>query len=130
MLEGVLHMARGHWDDAILALREVCEIAPNFSYAKALLAYCLSSKGDAEWRIVANDVMANQPTPDSATLMKALQAREDLASAAQASVNGETFVTPASVTALVEESSEPQAEAAAPNEPAAGVLPYDMALRA
>ncbi|WP_246793434.1 HrpB1 family type III secretion system apparatus protein [Burkholderia perseverans] len=135
MLDGILHMVRNHWDDAILVLREVSESAPRFAYAKALLAFCLSTKGDADWKMVANEVLEGNPTRDTVSLVKALHAREELVNAVQASRNGSTFITPASVDELNEElaarGDKPDV-APVSQPPSAGIesLPFGVALRA
>ncbi|MEK6349451.1 MAG: HrpB1 family type III secretion system apparatus protein [Burkholderia sp.] len=135
MLDGILHMVRNHWDDAILVLREVSESAPRFAYAKALLAFCLSTKGDGDWKLIANEVLENNPTRDTVSLVKALHAREELLGAVQASRNGSAFVPPASIDELNEELAnrgdqpDTRAPAAAP---VSGIesLPFGVALRA
>ncbi|WP_369070925.1 HrpB1 family type III secretion system apparatus protein [Burkholderia gladioli] len=135
MLDGILHMVRNHWDDAILVLREVSESAPRFAYAKALLAFCLSTKGDGDWKLIANEVLENNPTRDTLALVKALHAREELVSAVNASRNGGAFVPPASIEELNEElasrGDKPDVPTA-PVPPAAGLesLPFGVALRA
>lgn len=135
MLDGILHMVRNHWDDAILVLREVSESAPRFAYAKALLAFCLSTKGDGDWKLIANEVLETNPTRDTVSLVKALHAREELLGAVHASRNGSAFVPPASIEELNDELAnrgdhpDTHAPVAAP---VSGIesLPFGVALRA
>ena len=132
-LDGILHMVRGHWDDAIHVLRQVGENAPRFGYAKALLAFCLSAKGDPDWKQCATEAMEINPSRDTQALVRALEAREDLLNAMRVKRNGGQFVTPASCEALAEfnaetESAEP-AVALAPA-PVAAPIPHASFLRA
>lgn len=110
-LDGILHMVRGHWDDAIHVLRQVGENAPRFGYAKALLAFCLSARGDPDWKQCAAEAMADNPTRDTQSLVRALEAREDLLNAMKVKRAGGQFVTPKSCEALAEFDAE-TAEAA------------------
>lgn len=112
MLDGVLYMACGRWDDAIRILSEVCVTAPHFGYGKALLAFCLSTKGDDAWKQHAAEALESSPNDDTLVLVKALQAREDMVKAVQANRNGGPFVPPQSVCELNAEleRSAPQAE--------------------
>ena len=132
-LDGILHMVRGHWDDAIHVLRQVGENAPRFGYAKALLAFSLSAKGDPDWKQCATEAMEINPSRDTQALVRALEAREDLLNAMRVKRNGGQFVTPASCEALAEfnaetESAEP-AVALAPA-PVAAPIPHASFLRA
>ncbi|MGF6768161.1 type III secretion protein HrpB1 [Paraburkholderia sp. GAS199] len=105
-LDGILHMVRGHWDDAIHVLRQVGENAPRFGYAKALLAFCLSAKGDPDWKQFAAEAMEDNPTRDTQSLVRALEAREDLLNAMKVKRAGGQFVTPKSCEALAEFDAE------------------------
>jgi type III secretion protein HrpB1 len=124
-LDGILHMVRGHWDEAIHVLRQVGENAPRFGYAKALLAFSLSAKGDPDWKQCATEAMATNPTRDTEALVRALNAREDLLNAMRVNRRGGQFMTPPSVTALeVVPPSEPtSASASADVQPAAAPQP-------
>ncbi|MDR3096672.1 MAG: HrpB1 family type III secretion system apparatus protein [Paraburkholderia sp.] len=117
-LEGILHMVRGHWDDAIHVLRQVGENAPRFGYARALLAFCLSAKGDPDWKQEAAQAMMLSPTRDTQHLVRALEARDDLINAIRVKRSGGQFVTPASVDALAGFTDETAAEepASAPSQ--------------
>ncbi|MFL9984767.1 HrpB1 family type III secretion system apparatus protein [Paraburkholderia sediminicola] len=105
-LDGILHMVRGRWDDAIHVLRQVGENAPRFGYAKALLAFCLSAKGDPDWKQSAAEAMEDNPTRDTQSLVRALEAREDLLNAMKVKRAGGQFVTPKSLEALAEFDAE------------------------
>ncbi|WP_324658528.1 HrpB1 family type III secretion system apparatus protein [Burkholderia thailandensis] len=100
MLDGVLCMACERWDDAIRSLSDVCAAAPQFDYGKALLAFCLSTKGDDSWKQHATEALGNNPNDDTLVLLKALQAREDMVKAVHANRNGGPFVPPQSVCEL------------------------------
>jgi type III secretion protein HrpB1 len=111
-LEGILHMVRGHWDDAIHVLRQVGENAPRFGYARALLAFCLSAKGDPDWKQEAAQAMALNPSRDTQHLVRALEARDDLINAIRTKRSGGQFVTPTSVDELATFTDELDAEPA------------------
>lgn len=122
-LDGILHMVRGHWDDAIHVLRQVGENAPRFGYAKALLAFSLSAKGDPDWKQCATEALATNPTRDTEALVRALNAREDLLNAMRANRRGGQFVTPPSVTALEQAQAQESLEEPAAERPAAATQP-------
>ncbi|MGV2292962.1 HrpB1 family type III secretion system apparatus protein [Trinickia sp. YCB016] len=141
-LDGILHMVRGHWDDAIHVLRQVGENVPRFGYAKALLAFCLSAKGDPDWKQCAAEAMEINPNRDTKQLVAALEAREDLLNAMRAARSSGKFVTPASCDKLAEfdvpadetEEAAPaaaQSTAASPaSAPVAAAMPMGTFLRA
>jgi type III secretion protein HrpB1 len=114
-LDGILHMVRGNWDDAMHVLRQVGESAPRFGYAHALLAFCLSAKGDPDWKQEAQHAMELNPSPDTEHLVRALEAREDLINAIRVKRAGGQFVTPASVEAFASMVDETAAEPAPPS---------------
>ncbi|CAB3772864.1 hypothetical protein LMG29542_07001 [Paraburkholderia humisilvae] len=99
-LDGVLYMTRNQWDEAIRVIRNVCENAPRFGHARALLAYCLSMKEDPEWSRYANEALEISPGPDTEFLIAALRARAELSDAMKAAQAGGPFIVPESVTAL------------------------------
>ncbi|MDP9650486.1 HrpB1 family type III secretion system apparatus protein [Paraburkholderia caledonica] len=101
-LQGVLYIVHGRWDDAVQVLRDVIHAAPSFSYAKAMFAYCLASKGDPNWRQWADEALAGDTTPETRSLIRALEVRADLL-AARASYRGGEFVLPQSYRELAEE---------------------------
>ncbi|SOE96842.1 type III secretion protein HrpB1 [Burkholderia sp. D7] len=128
-LDGLLHIACGRWDDAVHVLRQVEESAPHFSYAKALLAFSLSAKGDPGWRQHANEVVSGSSSRGSEALVRALMAREDVLGAERVARLGGAFVMPESVAALhaiaepgvadeAEVKEEVTADAAKPEAPA------------
>ncbi|UIF88544.1 HrpB1 family type III secretion system apparatus protein [Cupriavidus sp. UYPR2.512] len=102
-MKAALSMQRGHWDDAIHVFSRVIEGAPDFSYAKALLAFCLSMKGDAGWQQWATAAIAQNPDRDSRQLVRALEAYEELLEAIRLYENGGPFEVPFSITALNDE---------------------------
>jgi type III secretion protein HrpB1 len=112
MLDGVLHIVHGRWDDAAHALRAVIDLAPDFAYAKAMMAYCLASRGEQGWRQWAHNALESNPNAQTLALVRALEAREDLQHAMRDYRGGE-FVMPESVQTLQEEAREKEeAEAA------------------
>lgn len=112
MLDGVLHIVHGRWDEAMHTLREVAVSAPSFDYAKAMLAYCLASKGAHDWRQWAAEAAADDASRETRMLVRALEAREDLLYAKMDYRGGE-FVVPESCKALAEENNAAREQAAA-----------------
>ncbi|KVZ68315.1 HrpB1 family type III secretion system apparatus protein [Burkholderia ubonensis] len=102
-LSGVLHMFRGNWGEAMHVLRSVCERAPKFSYARMLLAVCMSTSGDSGWRRVAAEAMELGADSHAEALVRVMQAREDLDGAIQVQQSGGAFAMPASCAALIAE---------------------------
>lgn len=106
---GILHMLRGQWQDAIRVFSWVIANAPQFAYAKALLAFCLSANGDPSWRQSAIEVMQEDQNHDTVRLIRVLEAREDLRAAIRTYRTGGKFELPMSIAALQDEQ---QSEAA------------------
>ncbi|WGS54184.1 HrpB1 family type III secretion system apparatus protein [Paraburkholderia sp. D15] len=102
MLDGVLHIVHGRWDDAAHALRAVIDLAPDFAYAKAMMAYCLASKGEDGWRQWAHNALESSPNRETLALVRALEAREDLQHAVRDYRGGE-FVIPETCQSLVDD---------------------------
>ncbi len=116
---GLLHMLHGRWEDAIRVFSWVIANAPEFSYAKALLAFCLAVKGDPSWRLSASEAIEQDPSSDTLQLVRVLEAREDLRAAVRAYRNGGRFELPASIATLNEGSPAAAAEQnASTSEPA------------
>lgn len=105
MLDGVLHIVHGRWDDAAHSLRAVIDLAPDFAYAKAMMAYCLASRGEPGWRQWAHSALEANPNEQTLALVRALEAREDLQHAMRDYRGGE-FVIPESCQTLAEEARE------------------------
>ncbi|CAB3764336.1 HrpB1 family type III secretion system apparatus protein [Paraburkholderia humisilvae] len=99
-LDGLLHVVRGQWPEAVRVLHSVVERVPNFSYAKALLTFSLSSTGDPSWRNYADEVLASASSRSVKSLVLAVVARNDMLAAVRSSKLGGDFVTPESLTAL------------------------------
>jgi len=97
---GLLHMLHGRWDDAIRVFSWVIANAPQFSYAKALLAFCLAVKGDPSWRLSASEAIEQDPSSDTLQLVRVLEAREDLRAAVRTYRNGGRLELPASIATL------------------------------
>lgn len=100
---GLLHMLHSRWDDAIRVFSWVIANAPEFSYVKAMLAFCLAVKGDPSWRLSASEAIEQDPSPDTLQLIRVLEAREDLRAAVRVYRSGGKFELPASVAKLNEQ---------------------------
>ena len=122
MLDGVLHIVHGRWDEAMHTLREVVALAPNFDYAKAMLAYCLASKGTHDWRQWATEALAGGASRETRSLIRALEAREDLFFAKLDYRCGE-FVLPESCRALAAEDGAAEEGSAASGTQGAAAVP-------
>jgi type III secretion protein HrpB1 len=129
MLDGVLHIVHGRWDDAAHALRAVIDQAPDFAYAKAMMAYCLASRGEPGWRQWAHNALESSPNQETLSLVRALEAREDLQHAMRDYRGGE-FVMPESVQTLQEEAREKEEAQAASSRSFAAADPQFSYLRA
>jgi type III secretion protein HrpB1 len=70
--EAWIAMQRGYWADAMRTLRSLDAIAPEWSTAKAFLAYCQYVTGDAGWKDTANDVLQNSQSPEALELVRSL----------------------------------------------------------
>jgi len=101
-LDGLLHVVRGQWHDAIRILRTVSDGLPGFGYARALLSLSLSATGDRTWRQCADEVLASDASRSVKALAMAVVARNDMLDAIRASRLGADFVPPESMTALQE----------------------------
>jgi type III secretion protein HrpB1 len=101
--EGIMHMSHGRWDDAIQVFSRIIASAPHFSYAKALMAFCLSAKGDPNWRQSAAEAIEANPSKNTFRLVRSLEARDDFLAAKQTFLASGQFVAPPSCTALADE---------------------------
>ncbi|WP_323123319.1 HrpB1 family type III secretion system apparatus protein [Burkholderia alba] len=119
-LDGLLRMAKGQWQEANQILLRVIEMRPQFGYAKALLAFSMSSMGDPSWRQVATEALADDPgNKDTRALVRALEVKDEVDRAIRNHRPGQPFVAPASMEeagAIGEESDStaPSAPAQAP----------------
>ena len=100
---GLLLMQRGQWDEAVHLFSGLVARSPSYTYAKALLAFCLSYKGDSNWRQTATEAMREQPDRTTRALVRALVARDELEEAMRAHQNGAPFEVPASIAKLAED---------------------------
>lgn len=107
---GILHMLRGQWEDAIRTFSWVNANAPQFSYAKALLAFCLSANGDPSWRQSATEVMQHDQNHDTVRLIRVLEAREDLRAAVRTYRKSGKFELPTSIVALQDDEQSETAQ--------------------
>jgi type III secretion protein HrpB1 len=99
----LLQMQRGHWDEAIHIFSRLVANVPQFAYAKALLAFCLSFKGDPNWRQSAAEAIRENPDRETRQLVRALAARDDLQDALRAHKNGAPFEVPPSIATLADD---------------------------
>ncbi|WP_254366807.1 HrpB1 family type III secretion system apparatus protein [Paraburkholderia sp. NMBU_R16] len=118
---GLLLMRRGQWDEAIHLFSGLVARSPSYSYGKALLAFCLSFKGDPNWRQAATEAMRETPDRTTRALVRALAARDDLNEALRAHQNGAPFEVPVSIARLAEDLDDESdvSMAAVPGKPAA-----------
>ncbi|WP_060347452.1 HrpB1 family type III secretion system apparatus protein [Burkholderia territorii] len=95
-LDGILRMVKGQWQEASQILLRVIELRPQFGYAKALLAFSLSSMGDPSWRQVGAEALADDPdNQETRALVRALQVKDDVNRAIRDLRPGQPFVEPA-----------------------------------
>ncbi|KAG0166421.1 ATP-dependent RNA helicase HrpB [Apophysomyces sp. BC1034] len=95
-LEGMLWMSRGRWEEAVQTLQALLQQKPDFLYAKGLLALALFSRGDFEWRQVADELDESDVGEDTRQLVRSLRARADLRTALDAYKKTGNFVLPES----------------------------------
>jgi type III secretion protein HrpB1 len=119
-LDGVAKMAQSCWDEASHIFRNVCQRAPHFDISKALLANCLASMGDSEWKQHASEIMAGNASADARGVIRALIAREDIVEAVKEYRGGE-FIIPDSCKPGAE-NNLPDAKLAEPP----SSLPFDI----
>lgn len=116
----LLKMQRGQWDEAIHIFSRVAANVPHFTYAKALLAFCLSFKGDPNWRQTASEAMQESPNRETRQLVRALAARDDLHEALRVHKDGAPFEVPISVATLSDDvDGDPDLSLPAQSAPAA-----------
>ncbi len=70
--EAWIAMKRGHWADAMRTLRNLDATAPEWSTAKAFLAYCQFATGDAGWRATAEDVLHTSTNAEALDMVRSL----------------------------------------------------------
>ncbi|WP_431045577.1 HrpB1 family type III secretion system apparatus protein [Roseateles sp. L2-2] len=70
--EAWIAMKRGHWTDAMRTLRNLDATAPEWSTAKAFLAYCQFATGDAAWRATAEDVLHTSTNAEALDMVRSL----------------------------------------------------------
>ncbi|GLU31320.1 hypothetical protein Busp01_11620 [Trinickia caryophylli] len=86
-----LLIRRNRMADAAQLLRQLegRELQPPFGpYVTALLAVCLSSLGDASWRVYANEVLTREEDPESVGLVNLLMGKREKREAADAAAPG------------------------------------------
>ncbi|WP_431286575.1 HrpB1 family type III secretion system apparatus protein [Roseateles chitinivorans] len=70
--EAWIAMKRSHWTDAMRTLRNLDATAPEWSTAKAFLAYCQFATGDAAWRATAEDVLHTSTNAEALDMVRSL----------------------------------------------------------
>jgi type III secretion protein HrpB1 len=75
--EAWIAMKRGFWADAMRTLRNLDTTAPEWSTAKAFLAYCQFATGDAGWRDTAQDVLQTSTNAEALDMVRTLLNPED-----------------------------------------------------
>jgi type III secretion protein HrpB1 len=96
--EAWIAMKRGHWADAMRTLRNLDATAPEWSTAKAFLAYCQFATGDAGWRATAEDVLHTSTNAEALDMVRSLL-NPDEAAAESGSDDGESApATPPALT--------------------------------
>jgi type III secretion protein HrpB1 len=94
-LNGILRMVKGQWQEANQILLRVIEMRPQFGYAKALLAFSLSSLGDPSWRQIATEALEDDPdNKNTRALVRALEVKEEVDRAIRDHCPGQSFVVP------------------------------------
>ncbi|MBR8218595.1 HrpB1 family type III secretion system apparatus protein [Burkholderia vietnamiensis] len=130
-LDGLLRMTKGQWQEANQVLLRVIEMRPQFGYAKALLAFSLSSTGDPSWRQIANEALADDPdNKDTRALVRALEVKDEVDRAIREHRPGQPFVPPASLEEAGASADEPERTVQHDPAPVAGMLHGGAFLRA
>ncbi|HIC7208890.1 HrpB1 family type III secretion system apparatus protein [Burkholderia stabilis] len=113
-LDGILRMVKGQWHEASQILLRVIELRPKFGYAKALLAFTLSSMDDPAWRQVASEALADDPdNKETRALVRALEVKDEVNRAVRDHRPGQPFVVPASLqeSGAAADAGEPESDA-------------------
>ncbi|SEK24963.1 type III secretion protein HrpB1 [Roseateles sp. YR242] len=90
--EAWIAMKRGHWIDAMRTLRSLDATAPEWSIARAFLAYCQFATSDSGWRATAEDVLQTSTNPEALEMARTLLNPEDAESSTEAA--GDTTPAP------------------------------------
>lgn len=105
LFDGFAQVVRGNWREAADIFRGLVDQSICLPGSKAMLIYCLSSSGDDEWRIVANQLLDdNAVTPEARMLVNAVVARDDVEQAGERALASGEFVEPESLKQLRAES--------------------------
>jgi type III secretion protein HrpB1 len=113
LFEGLLLVAKGQWMEAGLLFRTLADRKQCYPDSKALLGYCLSAAGDPEWKVVINEVLEADESPNATGLARLVLTQNDYANAVQAALQTGVFVEPQSMLDMKEERAAKAAEAAA-----------------
>ncbi|WP_185642809.1 HrpB1 family type III secretion system apparatus protein [Burkholderia sp. Bp9140] len=105
LFDGFVHVVRGNWREAADIFRALVDQSVGLPGSKAMLIYCLSSSGDDDWRIVANQLLDDDGvTPQARMLVHAVMARNDVELAGEHALATGEFVEPESLKQLRAES--------------------------
>ncbi|MET3824241.1 type III secretion protein HrpB1 [Burkholderia sp. PvR073] len=105
LFDGFVHVVRGNWREATAIFRALVDQSVGLPGSKAMLIYCLSSSGDGDWRIVANQLLDDDGvTPQARMLVHAVMARNDVEQAGEYALASGEFVEPESLKQLRAES--------------------------
>lgn len=96
--EAWIAMKRGHWADAMRTLRNLDATAPEWSTAKAFLAYCQFATGDAGWRATAEDVLHTSTNAEALDMVRSLLHPDEAVADAAGDDAATVTATPPAVT--------------------------------
>lgn len=125
LFEGLLLVSKGQWMEAGLLFRTLADRKQCYPDSKALLGYCLSAAGDPEWKIVINEVIDANESPNATGLARLVVTQNDYAAAVQSALQTGTFVEPDSMREMKQQRAARAADAAA----AANVGEHERAMQ-
>ncbi|MFC0402808.1 HrpB1 family type III secretion system apparatus protein [Paraburkholderia rhizosphaerae] len=124
LFDGFLHVVRGNWREATDVFGALAGQSLCMPGSKAMMIYCLSSSGNADWQVLASQLLDDGAiTPEARMLVHAVIARNDVEQAGEDALSSGQFVEPESLKRLRTDTAGTPAEAssAAPG----GLMPFD-----
>jgi len=118
MFNGMLQLALGNLDNAIRVFADISNGTTSAVYGKALLALALQVKGDPEWRLAADEVLAAGGPAQAVALVRAIERQHDVLLAKEHAQRTGVWELPASL-----ERAEGQAGDALPDTAASSLEP-------
>ncbi|HEY4353268.1 MAG TPA: HrpB1 family type III secretion system apparatus protein [Paraburkholderia sp.] len=107
LFDGFVHVVRGNWREAADVFGALAGQSLCMPGSKAMMIYCLSSSGNADWRILASQLLDEEAiTPEARLLVHAVMARNDVEQAGEEAMTSGEFVEPESLRHLREESAD------------------------